>query len=74
MMSCSQRRVSLSHAADALIAATIPHRVLVAGKGTDDLPLMEGRASATMKAYVCEAYACLEPTDDPARLRELLGA
>jgi hypothetical protein len=23
-------------------------------------------------AYVCEAYACAEPTSDPARLRELL--
>ncbi len=52
----------------------LPHRVLVAGKGTEDLPLMEGRASATAKAYVCEAYACLEPTDDPETLRRLLTA
>jgi uncharacterized protein YyaL (SSP411 family) len=52
----------------------LPHRVLVAGKETGDLPLMEGRASDTVKAYVCEAYACQEPTDDPERLRELLAS
>ena len=51
----------------------VPHRVLVAGSGAGDLPLMEGRAGDTVMAYVCEAYACQEPTDDPERLRALLG-
>ena len=50
----------------------LPHRVLVAGTGASDLPLMEGRAADRVMAYVCEAYACAEPTSDPARLRELL--
>ena len=55
--------------------------VLVAGKGTDDLPPVEGRASATVKAYVCEAYPCQEPTDDrepasdkPTALRRWRGS
>ncbi len=50
----------------------IPHRVLVAGASSSDLPLMEGRAHDRTVAYVCQAYMCLEPTSDPARLRELL--
>jgi uncharacterized protein len=50
----------------------LPHRVLVAGAGSSDLPLMEGRAQDHTAVYVCEAYMCLEPTNDPARLRELL--
>jgi hypothetical protein len=51
----------------------IPQRILVAGAGAADLPLMEGRAADKVMAYVCEAYACQEPTDDPERLRALAG-
>jgi uncharacterized protein len=50
----------------------LPHRVLVGGKASSDLPLMEGREQDRVVAYVCRAYMCLEPTIDPARLRELL--
>jgi uncharacterized protein YyaL (SSP411 family) len=50
----------------------LPHRVLVGGKGSADLPLMENRTSDTVLAYVCEGYACQEPTSDPERLRALL--
>ena len=50
----------------------VPHRVLVAGNASGDLPLMEGRPAEKDLAYVCEGYACLEPTADPERLRELL--
>jgi len=50
----------------------LPHRVLVSGNA--DLPLMEGRNADEVMAYVCEGYACQEPTRDPARLRELLRA
>jgi uncharacterized protein YyaL (SSP411 family) len=49
----------------------LPHRVLVSGN--TDLPLMEGRNADEVMAYVCEGYACQEPTRDPARLRELLA-
>ena len=51
----------------------LPHRVLVAGEGSADLPLMEGRASDRVMAYVCQGYACQEPTGDPERLRQLLA-
>ena len=50
----------------------LPHRVLVAGSESSGLPLMENRAADRVMAYVCEAYACAEPTADPERLRELL--
>jgi uncharacterized protein YyaL (SSP411 family) len=50
----------------------LPHRVLVAGSGSSNLPLMENRDAKRVTAYVCEAYACAEPTADPARFRELL--
>ena len=50
----------------------VKHRVLVAGEGLDDLPLMEGRSQSQTLAYVCHAYTCLEPTSDPERLRALL--
>ncbi|HLJ73353.1 MAG TPA: thioredoxin domain-containing protein [Thermoanaerobaculia bacterium] len=50
----------------------LPHRVLVAGSGSADLPLMQHRDPNRVTAYVCEAYACAEPTADPARFRELL--
>jgi uncharacterized protein YyaL (SSP411 family) len=48
----------------------LPHRVLVSGN--EDLPLMQGRSADQVMAYVCEGYACQEPTRDPERLRELL--
>lgn len=51
----------------------LPHRVLIAGSGSEDLPLMKNRPPDQTLAYVCEGYACLEPTNDPERLRELLG-
>jgi uncharacterized protein YyaL (SSP411 family) len=51
----------------------VPHRVLVAGEGATGLPLMEGRESDRPMAYVCEGFACQEPTDDPERLRALLA-
>jgi uncharacterized protein YyaL (SSP411 family) len=51
----------------------LPHRVIVAGSGSADLPLMEQRPANAVLAYVCEAYACQEPTADVARLRELLA-
>ncbi|HKO57269.1 MAG TPA: thioredoxin domain-containing protein [Thermoanaerobaculia bacterium] len=50
----------------------LPHRVLVAGASSADLPLMRDRPAARPLAYVCEAYMCAEPTDDPERLRALL--
>jgi uncharacterized protein YyaL (SSP411 family) len=49
----------------------LPHRVLVSGN--EDLPLMEGRRADQVMAYVCEGYACQEPTRDPERLRALLA-
>ena len=51
----------------------LPHRVLVAGSGSEDLPLMEGRTNDRTMAYLCVGYACQEPTSDPERLRELLA-
>jgi uncharacterized protein YyaL (SSP411 family) len=50
----------------------LPHRVLVAGSGSADLPLMQNRDSKRAMGYLCEAYACAEPTADPERFRELL--
>jgi uncharacterized protein YyaL (SSP411 family) len=50
----------------------LPHRVLVAGDGSSDLPLMRNRPADQVLAYVCEAYMCMEPTADPERLRALL--
>lgn len=52
----------------------LPHRVLIAGEGSSDLPLMQDRPADRTMAYVCEGYACQEPTGDPERLRELLRA
>jgi uncharacterized protein YyaL (SSP411 family) len=52
--------------------AFLPHRILVAGPDTADLPLMTGRSADEVKAYVCEAYACREPTVEEGRLAELL--
>jgi uncharacterized protein YyaL (SSP411 family) len=53
-------------------AEFLPHRVLAAGSASSDLPLMANRPQDRVLAYVCEAYMCMEPTADPARLRELL--
>ncbi len=50
----------------------LPHRVLVAGEASSDLPLLQNRKHDKVLAYVCQAYACLEPTSDPERLRALL--
>jgi uncharacterized protein len=50
----------------------IPHRVLVAGPESTDLPLMEQRPADRPLAYVCIGYACEEPTADVERLRALL--
>ncbi len=50
----------------------LPHRILVAGEQSASLPLMEGRPHDRTMAYVCQGYACQEPTADPERLRELL--
>ncbi len=50
----------------------LPHRILVAGEGSASLPLMEGRPHDRTMAYVCQGYACQEPTADPERLRQLL--
>jgi len=52
----------------------LPHRVLVAGDQSSDLPLMQNRGGDKTLAYVCEGFACLEPTSDPERLAELLAA
>jgi uncharacterized protein len=51
----------------------LPHRVLVSGAGSADLPLMEARPQDRVAAYVCVGYACQEPTSDPERLRQLLS-
>jgi uncharacterized protein YyaL (SSP411 family) len=50
----------------------LPHRVLVAGTTSADLPLMQNRPADRVLAYLCEAYMCAEPTAEPERLRELL--
>jgi uncharacterized protein YyaL (SSP411 family) len=51
----------------------LPHRILLAGSDSSDLPLMQNRPADRVLAYVCEAYMCAEPTADPQRLRELLA-
>ena len=51
----------------------LPHRVLVAGEKASDLPLLENRPHDKTLAYVCSGYACLEPTSDESRLKELLS-
>jgi uncharacterized protein YyaL (SSP411 family) len=50
----------------------LPHRVLVTGKDSIDLPLMQDRDPDRVMAYVCEGYVCREPTSDPDRLQLLL--
>jgi len=52
----------------------LPHRVLVAGEASSDLPLLHDRPHDKVLAYVCQGYACLEPTSDPERLKVLLAA
>jgi uncharacterized protein YyaL (SSP411 family) len=51
----------------------VPHRVIVAGPTSSDLPLMQNRPADKTFAYVCIGYACEEPTSDPEKLRELLA-
>ena len=51
----------------------LPHRVLVAGSQSAELPLMENRPQDRAMAYVCVGYACEEPTSDPERLRAILA-
>jgi len=51
----------------------LPHRVIVAGEESANLPLMENRSGDKATAYVCEGFACLEPTGDPERLRDQLA-
>jgi len=50
----------------------LPHRVLVAGSSSADLPLMHERPRDRVMAYVCFGYACEEPVSDPERLRAQL--
>jgi uncharacterized protein YyaL (SSP411 family) len=52
--------------------AFLPHRVLVHGTQSADLPLLEGRPADRTLAYVCVGYACEEPVSDAAQLRDLL--
>jgi uncharacterized protein YyaL (SSP411 family) len=47
--------------------------VLIAGTESADLPVMENRPTDRVMAYVCQGYACQEPTADPQRLRALLA-
>ena len=49
----------------------VPSLVLVGGEGNaaDGITLLEGRGGEEPVAYVCRAYACDVPTDDP----EVLG-
>ena len=52
----------------------VPHRVIVAGSGVSDLPLLQERPADRVLAYVCEGYACKEPTEDPETLgRQLIS-
>jgi len=51
----------------------LPHRVLVAGPASADLPLLQNRPHEKVLAYVCEGYACQEPTAEPEALRAQLG-
>jgi uncharacterized protein YyaL (SSP411 family) len=51
----------------------LPHRVVVAGTQSADLPLMENRPPDRTLAYVCVGYACEEPTSDADRLKALLA-
>ena len=50
----------------------LPHRVIVAGEQSSDLPLMQDRPSDTTMAYVCQGSVCQEPTNDPQILATLL--
>ncbi|HVR40383.1 MAG TPA: thioredoxin domain-containing protein [Thermoanaerobaculia bacterium] len=50
----------------------LPHRVLVGGVQSSDLPLMQNRPLDRSLAYICSGYVCKEPTSDPQRLLELL--
>jgi hypothetical protein len=70
------REIALTGEASALRTVVgetyLPHRVLIAGTESSDLPLMEARPAEKTLAYVCIGYACEEPTADPERLKALL--
>jgi uncharacterized protein len=70
------KEIALTGDAAALRSAVgetfLPHRVLVSGTQSADLPLMERRPADKTLAYVCIGYACEEPTNDPERLKALL--
>jgi len=70
------KEIALTGESDALRRVVgeefLPHRVLVAGSQSADLPLMQHRPADKTLAYVCLGYACEEPTSDPERLRALL--
>jgi uncharacterized protein len=51
----------------------VPHRVLVAGEASSDLPLLQNRAHDKILGYVCVGYACLEPASDAERFRQLVA-
>ena len=70
------KEIALTGDANALLRVVgetyIPHRVMVTGTQSADLPLMENRAADKTLAYVCIGYACEEPTADPEKLKALL--
>ena len=54
----------------------VPSLVLAGGTGAEvtGIELMSGRERAEPTAYVCRAYACESPTEEPAVLSDLLAA
>jgi uncharacterized protein YyaL (SSP411 family) len=52
--------------------AYLPHRVIVAGKESSDLPLMRDRPPEKTMAYVCEGMVCREPVETSSQLKALL--
>jgi uncharacterized protein YyaL (SSP411 family) len=54
----------------------LPSLVLAGGEGdaANGITLLEGRGGVEPVAYVCRAYACELPTDDPATLGRQLDA
>ena len=74
--SAQPREIALTGDASVFLRAIgetfVPHRVLVHGTQSADLPLMQNRPADRTLAYVCVGYACEEPVADAERLRELL--
>jgi len=70
------REIALTGDANAFLKVIgetfVPHRVLVHGTQSADLPLMANRPAGRTLAFVCVGYACEEPVADAERLRELL--